>query len=131
MRIQNCMKKIFEKRAITWLFLCVFTLSFTQSKANAISSNAVTGNWSSIASWSGGIVPTKNDTVTIISGSTITVDIDTSKCYKLKINSGGILNLSTHILCQPNYILVHREWPLYNLFRRNFKFKYRNNLFNW
>jgi gliding motility-associated-like protein len=98
MRIQNSMKKIFKKRVLIWLFLCVFTLSFTQTKANAISSNAVSGNWSSLTSWSGGIVPTKNDTVTIVSGSTITVDVDTSKCYKLKINSGGILNVSSHIL---------------------------------
>ncbi|MFH0866102.1 MAG: gliding motility-associated C-terminal domain-containing protein [Bacteroidota bacterium] len=77
-------------------FFCLFTV--TKIHANNISSNAITGNWNSGGSWAGGVVPTKDDTVSIVSGSNITVDFDTAKCYKLKINSGGILNLSSHIL---------------------------------
>lgn len=85
----------------TILFYCMFfffLFSLSTAHSNNISSNAVTGNWSSIGSWAGGIVPTKDDTVTLVSGSNITVDFDTAKCYKLRISSGGTLNLSSHIL---------------------------------
>ena len=70
----------------------------TEVKSGNISSNPITGNWSAVGSWSGGVIPTKNDTVTIVNGSVITVDMDTSKCYKLRINSGGTVNCSSHIL---------------------------------
>jgi gliding motility-associated-like protein len=86
------------KKIIFIFSVVVIFLLQREVKAINISSNAVTGNWNAGASWVGGVVPTKNDTAIIVSGSTITVDLDTSKCYKLKINSGGVLNLSTHIL---------------------------------
>lgn len=92
-------KKFSVKAAM--IFVCMFfscLYSATKIHANNISSNAVTGNWSSAASWAGGIIPTKNDTVSIVSGSNITVDFDTAKCYKLRISSGGTLNLSSRIL---------------------------------
>lgn len=87
------MKKVF------FIFSAVFIFLLQQEvKAINISSNAVTGNWNAGGSWVGGVVPTKNDSVIIVSGSTITVDVDTSKCYKLRINSGGTVNCSIHIL---------------------------------
>jgi len=86
-------------KKVLFIFSAVFIFLLQQEvKAINISSNAVTGNWNAGGSWVGGVVPTKNDSVTIVSGSVITVDADTSKCYKLRINSGGTVNCSSHIL---------------------------------
>ncbi|MCX7954130.1 MAG: gliding motility-associated C-terminal domain-containing protein [Bacteroidales bacterium] len=62
-----------------------------------IVSNAVTGNWNSASSWVGGVIPTSNDSVVIVSGANITLNVNAT-VYKLKINSGGVLNIGDHTL---------------------------------
>ncbi len=65
--------------------------------AATVTSNAVTGNWNSASSWVGGTIPTANDSVVIVNGANITLNVNAT-VYKLKINSGGTLNVGTYTL---------------------------------
>lgn len=70
--------------------LVVFCLSLLSVEAATITSNAVTGNWSTKGSWVGNVVPTATDDVIIVSGANITMQGSTTM-NSLTINSGGIL----------------------------------------
>lgn len=67
------------------------------AKSSTITSNAVTGNWSSTSSWVGGVIPTANDSAVIVNGASITLNVNAT-VYKLKINSGGTLNIGSYTL---------------------------------
>lgn len=64
-----------------------------EATAAACSSNA-TGNWSTPGTWSCNGVPATGDTVTILTGHTITLDVTTSALGSLTVNSGGKLTLT-------------------------------------
>jgi len=84
------------------LLRCLFIFSlvcfYLQGNATLINSNAVTGNWSSTTSWVGGIVPTANDTAVIVNTAIITVDNNSCIAYKLRVNNGGTVNVSSNTL---------------------------------
>ncbi|HOU99184.1 MAG TPA: gliding motility-associated C-terminal domain-containing protein [Bacteroidales bacterium] len=65
--------------------------------AATVTSNAVTGNWNSASTWVGGVVPSSSDSVVIVNGATITLNVNAT-VYKLKINTGGTLSLSSFTL---------------------------------
>lgn len=82
------------KHILISLFFLTFSLLL---HAADITSHAVTGNWHSPSTWVGGQVPTANDSVIIVNGADITLTGDAS-AYKLRISSGGILNMGSHTL---------------------------------
>jgi uncharacterized repeat protein (TIGR01451 family) len=57
-----------------------------------VASNGAGGNWSAPATWAGGVVPTSSDNVTIVDGSTVTIDT-AAVAYALAVGQGasGIL----------------------------------------
>jgi hypothetical protein len=55
---------------LTGIFMLVFSMNY--ANASTITSNAVTGNWSSTSSWVGGVIPAATDNVVIASGANIT-----------------------------------------------------------
>ncbi|MCK4781713.1 G8 domain-containing protein [Candidatus Parcubacteria bacterium] len=62
-----------------------------QIAVDAAISSAQTGNWDATSTWSGGVVPTSADDVTILDTHTVTVNVSNATSSSLTINSGGTL----------------------------------------
>jgi len=77
--------------------IVVLVVFATGLKAATVTSNAVTGNWNAASSWVGGTIPSANDSVVIVNGANITLNVNAT-VYKLKINTGGTLNIGTYTL---------------------------------
>jgi hypothetical protein len=75
------------------LFICFFILVQSTIFGATITSTATGGNWNSISSWVGGVVPLASDDVVIATGSTVTV---TSDVYanNLSVSGTGILTIN-------------------------------------
>lgn len=66
--------------------------------ADAIKSNGTGGGlWSDASSWQGGIVPSANDSCIILSGDSISLNLDTT-VKSISIQNGGILNCQNYKL---------------------------------
>ncbi|MCX6295294.1 MAG: T9SS type A sorting domain-containing protein [Bacteroidetes bacterium] len=61
------------------------------SWAATITSNAVTGIWSTGATWVGGVAPAAGDNAIIVNGATITVSGGAASITNVTINTGGTL----------------------------------------
>lgn len=72
-----CMKK--------FLVLAVVFLAFASTISNAQIVSIAPGNWSTIDTWGGGVVPTANDDAVISAGNTVTVDVNNAACKNLSI----------------------------------------------
>ncbi|TAE73784.1 MAG: hypothetical protein EAZ85_06265, partial [Bacteroidetes bacterium] len=82
----------YNKKYFLGALICIFLSSFLSLKAQITSTG--TGNWSTPALWTGGVVPGAGDNVVIAAGHTITVDMPAS-CNNLSINGTGILSLDS------------------------------------
>lgn len=88
---------LFESTPYTWNVYAfaeggLSSLSGTQSTSAAtpVTTTGAGGPWSSIGTWSTGIVPTSGDAVTIGAGATVTIDA-AAQAYNLTIAGTGIL----------------------------------------
>ncbi len=83
------------------------TVSGSQSTiaANSVAANAAGGNWSNPATWSGGVLPTAADNVSIPAGASIIIDTDVKI---LDLNVGGTLEfeLATARFIQTKNVLI-------------------------
>lgn len=76
------------------LMIIFLVLGNTGVKSAVISSSATGGNWNTASSWAGGIVPISADTVKIIAGSTITINLSGTVTVK-NLTLTGTLNFAS------------------------------------
>ncbi|MFC2101472.1 hypothetical protein ACFLS7_00590 [Bacteroidota bacterium] len=97
------------KRIGHYLFLIVvFWLGFHGKMTAASIVSAQSGNWGSSETWVGGVVPTKDDSVAILSGDTVVVESGGKSCANLTVEPSGMLyanNSSTG--SNPRYIYIY------------------------
>jgi MSHA biogenesis protein MshQ len=77
------------------VFVCLVMVSGLSAAANSCTSR-ITGNWGTTSTWSncGGVTPAAGDSVTIESGNTVTLNINSPAIGSLTINAGGELSVT-------------------------------------
>jgi hypothetical protein len=100
----NC-SELFSVQKILFLLLIYFICPLTvMAQINFSTPGA--GNWSDPSKWSLGHVPLTGEEVTIVNGSTISVNINTALISHLTVNAGGVLNVnnsaSSTLACEGN-----------------------------
>lgn len=110
---------IFAKnRFMRYLLIISFLFCASAAFSATVTSNAVTGNWTSAASWVGGVVPGTNDSVVIVAGAVI--DLNTNSIiYKMTINNGGIFNLNDDTLTLAGNGILGGHLNIYGTFNGN------------
>lgn len=97
--------KRFGNYAALLMVICAWIPGSTFASAIV---SAQSGNWGSVTTWVGGVVPTKYDSVTILSGDTVIVEASGKNCLVLTIENGGVLftaNSSTG--SNPRYVYIY------------------------
>jgi autotransporter-associated beta strand protein len=91
---QNRMGKTLNRSLPKILFSVVILILISPLSKADTKTATVSGNWSSTATWGGGVIPISGDDVTINSGVTVTVDLANISCSSLNIIAGGTLDLN-------------------------------------
>jgi len=82
--------------ALIAVFSFVFNIGNIRTGFSAPAGASITcaqsGNWNSTSTWTGGVVPTSADNVTISDGRTVTVNITNAACSSLTLGGGGTSN---------------------------------------
>lgn len=82
------------KNSCQILIVFFLLLGSTWARSAIVTSTSAGGNWNSTSSWTGGIVPLSTDTVKIITGSTITMNLVGAATVKY-LEISGILNFAS------------------------------------
>ena len=69
-----------------FLMLAVLLITFVSAITNAQIVSIATGDWGSIDTWGGGVLPIATDDVVVSAGNTVTVDLDNAACKDLLID---------------------------------------------
>ena len=86
-----------------------FTVSQNITLVPVFAVTAVTGEWSSPASWTSNVVPTIKEDVLIPTGVTMTISSANANCERLTINPGGKLTLNTGKTLTANLINIDSD----------------------
>jgi hypothetical protein len=84
-----------KMKKLTNLLIIVVLLTGLQGLAYGVNKSSTgTGNWNTAGTWTPSGVPAAGDVVTILSGHTVTVNVNTNNLASLTINSGGTLTVA-------------------------------------
>ncbi|PKP18698.1 MAG: hypothetical protein CVU05_13040, partial [Bacteroidetes bacterium HGW-Bacteroidetes-21] len=100
------------KKIVFALTLVIISLTL---KSATITSNIITGNWSSTTTWVGGVIPGANDSVVIVNGATVNLNVSTI-IYKMTINTGGTFNLNDQTLTLQGSSIIGGNLYIYGTF---------------
>jgi len=94
------MKKFTNLLIIVVLFTGIQGLAYGVNKTST-----GTGNWNTGGTWTPSGVPSAGDVVTILSGHTVTVNVNTNNLNSLAINAGGTLTIAGNTVTATNIIV--------------------------
>jgi hypothetical protein len=117
--IKHQQLKVFKKLLMSGFILVSLFLFTASSTLAATIYTAASGNWSSTATWQGGVVPVAGDDIIIQDGHILTVDgnrtcksigfgiIGPKAAATLSVNAGFTLTVSQNVSCPATGVDVH------------------------